>query len=465
MPDFGALELEARVAATLPPFAEVLNQLRKSDRATVLDTLRRADRRGRPVIQPRCGVGDHAEMCELLRLLDRHARPEILTVTIDSFTRLKQFRSAQQALARNPADLNGYPLVTHGWQRGRELIDSVPVPIEIRHGSPDPRELFAVSLAAGFTSFEGGGVAYNLPYSKDVPLTLSMQAWHQVDRLCGELADVGVVVDRELFGTLTAVLLPPSISLTVSMLEAISASRDGVRCLSVAYPQSGEIHQDIAALRSIRVLAERFLPSSVEVFPTLHEFMGVFPHDAEVADALILLGGLTGRLGGASKIISKTHQEARGIPDVHANIVGIRTTALGCTELLDFVQVDEAAIEEEMYWLQREVIELVEPVLAERDLLTAIPRAFADGRLDVPFSASKYAKAEVVPKRDATGAIRYLYTGGLPFSRQSRLHNDQRLRLGSGARHERLVQQIRDDINYFVRTGIYHGDAELEAAS
>ncbi|MEV4712764.1 methylaspartate mutase [Micromonospora sp. NPDC049374] len=450
MSDLPELDVEPRVAAMLPPWTETMQYIRKSPKRAPVEVLRAAAARGRPVVQPRCGVGGHDEMRTLLATLERRARPGILTITIDSFTRLKQFRTAAQTLQRDPADLNGYPLVTHGWRRGRELNELVDAPIEVRHGSPDPRELFAVSLASGFTSFEGGGIDYNLPYSKDVSLTRSLAAWAQVDRLCGVLAEEGVIVDRELFGTLTAVLVPPSVSLAVCVLEARAASLAGVRCLSIAYPQGGEVHQDIAALRSIPVLARRYLPETVEIFPVLHEFMGVFPADPDVADALILYGGLTARLGGAAKVINKTNQEARGIPDAQANVDGIRTAALACTDLLDFVRVDEATVEEETYWLQREVAELVEPVLAAPDLAAAITGAFADGRLDIPFSASVHARSEVIPKRDATGAIRYLNPGGLPFSRPTLRRNEQCLRVDRASLSRRLIDEIRSDINFFL---------------
>jgi methylaspartate mutase epsilon subunit len=445
------LDIEPRVAATLPSWPEMVTALRKSPKPRAADVLRGAASSGKIIIQPRCGVGDHEEMRDILLRIEAEARPAILTLTIDSYTRLKQFRTAAQALSRDPRNLNGYPLVTHGWRRGRELDDAVQAPLEVRHGSPDPRELFAVALAAGLTSFEGGGISYNLPYSKNVPLRVSLSCWQQVDQVCGELAKSGIIVDRELFGTLTAVLMPPSVSLAVSMLEAVAASAAGVQCLSVAYPQSGEIHQDIAALRSIPVLARRYLPESIEIYPTLHEFMGVFPRQPEAADALILFGGLTARLGGATKVINKTCQEAYGIPDAAANIDGIRLTALAQSELLDFIQIDEATVEEELYWLQREVCELVDPVLNDGETLSAIVAAFESGRMDIPFSASVHARAEVVPKRDASGAIRYLHPGRLPFSRLTLRHNEQRLGLDRQANQARLVQQITADINHFLR--------------
>ncbi|WP_232376407.1 methylaspartate mutase [Amycolatopsis aidingensis] len=417
-----------------------------------MDVLRAADASGRPVIQPRCGVGGHQQMVDLLRDLER-VDSAILSVTIDSYTRLGRFGSAERLLHDRPADLNGYPLVAHGWQRGRDLVSAVETPLEVRHGSPDARRLFAVSVASGILSFEGGGLGYNLPYSKNVPLSTSLDAWRRVDASCGLLSREGVIVDRELFGTLTAVLVPPSISLAVTMLEARAAAGEGVTCLSIAYPQGGQVHQDVAALRAIRPLARRYVSAEVEVYPVLHEFMGAFPRTTTAADALILHGGLVARLGGATKIVSKTSQEARRIPDVVANAHGVRTAALGASSLFDFVEVDEARVAEEQYWIEREVAELVEPVLDDGDLTGAIERAFRAGRLDVPFSASLHARSDVVPCRDRYGAIRYGTLGALPFSGAALRRNAASLAESPEPRDGRSqspIERVSADINYFV---------------
>lgn len=449
MLDEDTLGLAPGAVAELPDRQEILRHLTGLPKKTVPDVLRAAERSGTPVIQPRCGVGGHDEMLTLLRSLETGAAPGILSVTIDSHTRLGHFDAAAVTLREHPHHLNGYPLVAHGWQRGRELNESVAAPLEVRHGSPDARLLFAVSVASGITSFEGGGISYNLPYSKDVPLERSLRAWRQVDRACGELARSGVVVDRELFGTLTAVLVPPSISLAITLLEAIAAAAEGVRCLSIAYPQGGEIHQDVAALRSVRVLAARYLPPEVEVFPVLHEFMGVFPAEADRAEALIFYGALTGRLGGATKIISKTRQEAHGVPDAEANVHGMRTSALALSGLLDFITLDESRVEEEAYWIQREVSEILDPLLGGGELHSEIDAAFRTGRLDIPFSASIHARSEIVPKRDVSGALRYFSPGGLPFSRASADRNDRLLGRNDGGSGTRLIKEITRDINHF----------------
>lgn len=437
-------------AIGLPDPAETLAFIRSLAKPTVAEVLRTARNQGTVAVQPRCGIGSHEGMVDLLRKLESAARPDILSLTIDSHTRLNRFDEAASVLRSDPSQLNGYPLVTHGWQRGRELNLSTGVPLEIRHGSPEPRMLFDVALAAGITSFEGGGISYNLPYAKKIPLTDSLMAYRDIDALCGELAHAGIIVDRELFGTLTAVLVPPSISLAISVIEAIAAARGGVRCISVAYPQGGNLIQDVAALRAIPVLAARFLPPAVEVFPVLHEFMGVFPRTRRRADQLILYGALTARLGGAAKVVTKTYEEAYGIPSAAANIAGIRTAQLARAPFLDAIGVDEALVGEERQWIEREVEDLVTPLLDAGDLLPAVVSAFDAGTLDVPFSASRYARSAVVPRRDVHGAIRYLDAGGLPFSRRVRQRNAKLLEHCRSATPQELMGGLISDINFFL---------------
>ncbi|NUU24134.1 MAG: methylaspartate mutase [Streptomycetaceae bacterium] len=435
----------------LPPLADSIAYIRSLRKPTVADVLRDASARGKVAVQPRCGVGNQAQQLELLIALEHGGQPDVHTLTIDAHTRMRRFDQALRCIRQRPEDLNGYPLVGHGWARGRELNDAVRAPIQIRHGSPHPWALFETSLASGFTAFEGGGICYNLPYAKNFPIEESLALWREVDSVCGDLAREGIVIDREYFGTLTAVLMPPSISLAISFLEAVLAAREGVRCVSIAYPQGGEIVQDVATLRSIPRLAQRYLPDTVACYPVLHQYMGPFPRARRSADALIFYGSIAARLGGAAKVLTKTHQEAFGVPDAEANVHGLATTHLAASGLLDFITVDEDRVAQEGEWIEQEVAEIVEPLLdAPGELLSSIPRAFAEGRLDIPFSASRLARSEIVPARDSSGAIRYLSAGSLPFSDLTR----QRHRLQLEEHDEqtgtmRLLDRLTRDINYF----------------
>lgn len=432
---------------SLPTFEETNAFLRRRTKPTVAQVLRAADRNGKLLFQPRCGVGGHGPMVQLLQDIEKTAQPDILSITIDSYTRLKQFQRGGEVLKKDPSQLNGYPLVNHGWMKGRALEASVDAPLEVRHGSPDARLLFETAVAAGITSFEGGGICYNLPYAKDVPILESLKAWDYVDRVCGELALAGILIDRELFGTLSAVLVPPSISLALTLFEAILATSAGVKCLSVAYPQGGNLIQDVAALHAIRGLARDYLPKDVEVFPVLHEFMGAFPKDRVEADSLIFYGSLTAKLGRATKLITKTNQEAFGIPNAMSNAEGILTAKMAAFPMLDFISLEDGRVEEEAYWIRREVEELVEPVLAEPNRMEAIARAFRVGRLDMPFSTSRHAKSEVIPARDSKGAIRYLNPGKLPFSEKTKQRNSRLICSGKASNDS--IERVFRDIQYF----------------
>ncbi|WP_233104126.1 methylaspartate mutase [Haliangium ochraceum] len=420
---------------------------------TVHQLLREAKAQRRVLVQPRCGVGSHTRMTQLLQQLERDAQPDILTLTIDSYTRLLHFDVVTAMLAQTPDALNGYPLVSHGWQRGRELNDAVRAPLQIRHGSPDARQLFECSLMAGITAFEGGGISYNVPYSKDVPLATSLSHWQEIDRTCGELADQEqIYVDRELFGTLTAVLIPPAISLSVTLLEAILAAREGVKCISIAYPQGGNLVQDVAALRAIPRLMAQHLPADVEVFTVFHEWMGPFPRARATADALIFYGALTARLGGANKVVNKSYMEAFGIPSAEANVSGVHTTRAATSKIFDFVELPEAEVADEMAHILEEVNELIAPVVDSADPMSATLTAFARGWLDIPFSPSCHVRSAVLPMRDPGGSIRVFEFGNLCLSEASKKRHQAQLGRFTSEMDFDHLRKIQEDIFHFCRT-------------
>ncbi len=434
-------------APDLPPLEEVTQYLAQLRRPSMARHLADAERSGKVLIQPRSGTGSQRGMLALLDVLSQQGAADCLTLTIDSHTRLLKFTTAQRLRASFPEQLNGYPLVAHGYRAVREISERYDLPIQVRHGSPDGRRLFAESVAGGIQSYEGGGIGYNLPYCRNVPLETSLRDWQQIDQDCGVLESLGFPIDREFFGSLSSVLMPPSISLAVVLLEALLAARAGCTCLSLAYPQSCNLIQDVAALQTIRVLGRHYLGEAVQVYPVLHEFMGVFPHDVECAQTLIFFGGLTGRLGRATKIINKTSQEATGIPDPEVNAEGIRRTRLAYQEYLSHVTVDPARVQEEAYWIERETCEQIDPLLSEPELIPAIVKAFHDGRLDIPFPANREARGRVVPVRDSDIAIRFADVGNLPFSHAVKAHNRSKCKQAWDGGP--IFKRVRDSIMYF----------------
>jgi methylaspartate mutase epsilon subunit len=101
------------------------------------------------------------------------------------------------------------------------------------------------------TSFEGGGISYNIPYSKNISLEQTIRDWMYVDRLVGLYQEQGISINREPYGPLTGTLVPPSISHAVAIVESLLAAEQGVKDITVGYGQCGNLIQDVAAIRTL----------------------------------------------------------------------------------------------------------------------------------------------------------------------------------------------------------------------
>ncbi|MEU6347355.1 methylaspartate mutase subunit E [Streptomyces sp. NPDC046977] len=377
------------------------------------------------LIQPRSGVALAAEQRSAFLAL-RRAGADVLSYQIDSLTRNNEYRKAGEAIAesreRGTSTLNGFPMVNHGVDVLRRLSAEVRTPLQTRHSTRDPRLLAEISCAGGVTGFEGGAITYNIPYFKEYSLAQSLKRWQYVDRLVGLYREkFGVVIDREFFGTLTAVLIPPSLAIVVNVIEAMLAAGQGVGSVSLGYAEQGNRAQDIAAIRVLRELGQKYLANlgfpGVQVNIVFHQHMAAFPREHNRARQLIVASASTGRLSGASRLIVKTPVEATTIPSVSDNQEGLHLSRLGAIEA-DGIEVDERTVREEATILRAEVDQILESVLLAGDgsLTEGVVKAFGLGYLDVPFSPSVYNRGEVLTARDADGAVRYLNPGRLRFS-------------------------------------------------
>jgi len=414
------------------------------------DVLESADR---PLLQPRAGVPLLEDQINLLEYLRESGEADLLPTTIDSYTRDNEYGKAQEALeaARESGGetLNGFPAVNHGVDGCRALIEAVDGPIEVRHGTPDARLLAAITFAGGFQSFEGGPISYNIPYTKRHDLAKTIEHWQFVDRLAGAYTERGVRINREPFGPLTGTLVPPSIAITVMILEGLLAATQGVRSLTLGYGQVGNVVQDVAALRALRSLGEEYLPNDVCVTTVFHEWMGGFPPDEARASGVISLGGLTAAIGCPDKVITKSPQEFRGVPTMEANAAGLRTTR----QIIDMaleqtITID--GIDDEKRLIERETRALLDAVDAhgDGDLVRGIVRAFETGALDVPFAPSESAQGAVLPARDDDGRVRILEFGNLALSEDIKaIHAARLAQRAETEGRERSFRMVADDVD------------------
>ena len=457
--------LRREVLATWPTGQEVSDEAfeyyqRKGDSGVFHQRLQEAKAAGRTLLQPRGGVPLVHLQIELLRHLEQVGTADLLPLTVDSYTRQNRYEEAQRHLERSQQEgvalLNGFPVVNHGVRNSRAVLEAVAAPVQIRHGSPDARLLAEISFAAGYTSFEGGGITYNLPYSARVPLERSVRDWQYVDRLSGYYTERGVVINRESYGALTGILVPPAIAVAISVFEALLAAEQGVKSITVGYGQNGHIIQDVAAVEVLGTLTQQYLQRfgfhDVDVTTCFHEWMGPFPMTEGRAFGLIGLGALTAALARATKVITKTPHEAYGVPTKEANAQGLLCSRLMVDTMAHQVPLDRAQVAEEARWIAREATAIVEKALelGEGRFDASVVRAFEAGVMDLPFCPSIYAQNKVMPIRDATGAVRYLEHGHLPFDKETLDRNQELIHQRMGAVDTDPLEQIEKDINFFL---------------
>ncbi len=410
---------------------------------------------GELLLQPRAGVALVDEHIRLLAYLQEDA--DLLPTTIDAYTRQNRYTEAEKGIERSQQAkrslLNGFPAVNHGVSACRQIIEALEKPVEVRHGTPDARLLAEITLAGGFTSFEGGGISYNIPYAKKVPLEQSIRDWQYVDRLVGLYEDHGCSINREPFGPLSGTLVPPCVSHTVAIIEGLLALEQGVRSISLGYGQAGNMIQDIAAVRALRKSARHYFGSAgfedYQLSTVFHQWMGGFPESEARAFSVISWGGVVAALSGATKVIVKTPHEAMGIPTKEANRDGLLATRQSMQMVADLEELDYEEIDREEEIIRREVDCIMQSVLelGKGDPAEGAVRAFAAGVIDVPFAPSQSNAGKVLPVRDNNGAVRLFDKGNMPISDDLMLyHKDKIAERAREEEREPSFQMVIDDI-------------------
>ncbi len=410
----------------------------------------------RTLVQPRAGVPVIDEHIKLLQFLQNEGEADLLPSTIDSYTRQNRYEEAENGIRESMrlgrALLNGFPAVNHGVSGCRHVVDSVKVPVQVRHGTPDARLLTEITYAGGFTSYEGGGISYNLPYCKNVPLERTIVDWQYVDRLTGLYEENGVSINREPYGPLTGTLVPPCVSHAVAIIEALLAAEQGVKNITVGYGQCGNLIQDVAAIATLEELTEEYLNKygykDVFVTTVLHQWMGGFPADEAKAFGVISLGSTIAALSKATKVIVKTPHEAIGIPTMEANAAGLRCTKQVVNMLSDqVVRSNELEIEKEV--IRRETRLIVDKCfeLGNGDIALGVCRGVKAGVVDVPFAPCRFNAGQMLPARDNEGAVRIMNIGNLPFDKDLKDFHAAKMALRAQEEKRKVsFQMVIDDV-------------------
>ncbi|MDH6311090.1 methylaspartate mutase epsilon subunit [Dysgonomonas sp. PFB1-18] len=431
------------------------------------DKMAKAAQKGITLIQPRAGVALYDEHIKLLQYLETEGEADLLPSTIDSYTRLNRYKEAEIGIEKSKESgrsmLNGFPAVNYGVDICRTVTSSLKSPVQVRHGTPDARLLTEIAIAGGFTSYEGGGISYNIPYSKNHSLEKTIAHWQYADRLIGLYEEAGISINREPFGPLTGTLVPPCISNVVAVIESILAATQGVKDITVGYGQCGNLIQDVAAIRSLNIMTREYLDrfgfNDVRVTTVFHQWMGGFPQDESKSFAVISWGAAAAVLAKATKVIVKTPHEAMGVPTKEANAAGLKATKQLTSMLKDQSFVDIPAVVAESEIIVKEMRCILDKVeeLGKGDYAAGTVRAFEAGVIDVPFAPSKYNAGKIMPARDNSGAVRFLELGNIPFTDDLKVFHRQKLE-ERAAYEKRPVsfQMVIDDV-YAIGKGFLVG--------
>ncbi|GAA2230116.1 methylaspartate mutase [Streptomyces amakusaensis] len=389
-----------------------------------------ARRRGELVVQPRMGFPDPRTMRRGL-LAVRAARAHTVgTVTLDSYTRVGDHARARAALGTGAA-LNGYPLVAHGADATRRMVeglgDGTPgFAVQIRHGSADPYAIVTTLLDAGLDATEGGPVSYCLPYSR-TPLAASVDAWARSCELLAERS--GGAAHLESFGgCLLGQLCPPSLLVALSVLEGLFFRRHGLRSISLSYAQQTSAAQDAEALAALRALAAEHLPGT-DTHLVLYTYMGVFPRSRRGALRLLRASAELAARNGVERLIVKTPAEAHRLPTVEENVLALEEAADAARRTPRAAPAHHGGDEGE-FGVLAEARTLVETALGlAPDIGTALVRAFAAGLLDVPYCLHADNANSARGFIDRRGSLQWRSGGAMPVRTAS---GPEGRRLGAG---------------------------------
>ena len=428
-------------------FEEVENFIRGASKNLFIS--HRFNSSDKMLVQPRGGFPTYEKVFQLYKEF-KEAGVDVLPLTIDSNTRLNDYATAKKMLAlseENDVDmLNGYPLINHGYRTTRKMMVHYDTPVSLRHGTPDARLLIETALASGIFEIEGGPITYLLPYSKNFPMDKAFLYWKYVERVCAKYSELNEPINRESFGPLSATLQPPAIVIVIQIIEMLLSLEEGVKSFSVSFSQTGSMTQDIVSANVIkrvaRKYADRFGHSDATIHLVYHQWMGAFPYNKEFSDSLINTSTVIAAMVGANKIITKTRNEAFGIPTKEANAMAVANVQYTLGMLKGLPKVGD---EEEEENLTNEVDEILEAVFNEGadTLWRQVFNAIKKGYIDIPFSPHIINANEVITIRDPDSNIRFLKRGKVPISDKSFAFEQSKIRLKEG---ERVVEKIIQDI-------------------
>ncbi|MFD7719436.1 methylaspartate mutase [Streptomyces sp. NPDC059814] len=376
--------------------------------------VRARSRAGDLVVQPRMGFSDPATMRAGLAATRAADAATVGTITLDSYTRVGELASVESAL-RAGADLNGYPIVSYDPAVTGQVLAGIrdeAFPVQVRHGSAVPEDIFAALRRTLINATEGGPVSYCLPYGR-TPLDESVRNWVRCTEDFAQLRESGVEPHLETFGgCMLGQLCPPSQLVAISVLEALFFCAHGIRSVSLSYAQQTHPGQDREAVAALRRLCAELLPTP-NWHVVIYAYMGVYPTTDEGAYLLLDQATRLAVDSGSERLIVKTVAESRRIPTVAENVAALESAARTARAAPPGGPAPAEA-DSQTYLEARALIEGVLELAP--DIGHALVLAFRQGALDIPYCLHPDNHGRARSYIDGDGRLRWAGIGRLPLA-------------------------------------------------
>jgi len=397
-----------------------------------------ARKNGKHLIRIDSGVATVEGEIELFKCLQDEGGADLLGSIVDSFTRVNNYKQAEKSLKESiklgKTTLNGFAMVAHGVANGRKVINAVKLPVQLRSPAVDTRLVMEMAMATGHTSVAGGcGVGAFLSFSRDTEPEADFHNGQYSFRLMAAYQEKGIPIVAECgFGF--AHTIPYSLGFTQGIINAIVAAEQGIKQFIFGiYGQTGNLAQDVAGLQVMPRITEEHLrklgykPTSISTMSSA--WGGVFPDDYAEAFAVVAYSAVIAMLARVQIVHVKTIFESITIPTKEASAASLRAGKKIINMMKDQkIELDPRAVEAEAKELEKEIRCIVDKLLeiGDGDILVGMRKGLDLGIIDPPFATSRYVKGNILAARDNEGAMRYMQTGNLPFSKEIiQFHKDK----------------------------------------
>lgn len=414
--------------------------------------LREAKEKGEIYATTGMGRATLEEQLELYRYVEEEGCAEILGLSVDSLTRQNDYEEAGRKLEESKRKgislLNGLPVVNLGVKAIRILNEQTKSPIRPRYGAADPRLCDEILLAGGCSGTSPDVFMDFYHHHAKVSFEEVVRTHQYVARLMAYYEQNGVPMMGSAQGLYGAGICP-SLQIAHQLISLLVQATQGVKHLCAMSVGHGNLVQDVASARAREELIseyfEKFGFNDVEIFLNASFNLMEYPSHLGINLGVVFMNTLLAKLIGAVLNDIRTVSEAKAIPSKE----DIAFTFKSAWAMQNFLKIQKLNVPEEEVrveceWIKRETRCILEKVLemGNGDVVVGANIALKEGVLDHPFAANKAVKAKVVCVKDAEGALRYLETGGLPFTKEIISYHREKIRDRKG--------RMKKEINYDV---------------